>query len=65
MLGVAEWLRRWIWNRGNVSARVSRHIAFFLIHFLCFLFLFSSTVFGMHPYFGTVSSLERIKYFGV
>ena len=37
----------------------SRHMAFvsdsFFVHFL---FLFSSTVFRMHPYFGTVNALE-------
>ena len=39
----------------------SRCMASFLILFVCFLhflFLFSPTVFHMHPYFGTVRSLE-------
>ena len=53
---MAEWLRRWIWNSENVSALAIWQFfskSFFFFFFLHFLFLFSSTVFRMHPYFGT------------
>ena len=59
---MAECLRRWIWNSGNVTARVqiSPNAIFFLSFFLFFFLhiLFWSTVFRMHTYFGTVSSLD-------